>query len=572
MPLTINGSTKQVPDVYGSIKILNSGATAIPSFNGLLIVGSARQGIGYNNGNGSNVIKAFSSVADALAFYGESDLVNAMQEAKKGGAGVVYLLNPAPLTRGLATIKDSNATPKSLFDLQPKSFGAFGNDIRLDITNTGGIITIMITPVKDGHFILQDLDATGSKTIQLDGLKGLAVGDTIKAIDNASATASNHTIVDIDYANNKIVLDTAIQSKTQSQYARIFKLDIDNKKTKTFNTTDSGLLNNIMNWLSVTGYFDVTRPANYDGDITLIGAVSNHFGLLTGAAKGTSPIATETSNGDFVNCANALERLVEDFSLITGVRVRIINVISSSSLVHGSFLATAGSMRTNQKSVIVVSGCALEDILLQTTNANHPIQRAKGLNSDDFILAGMGYDDKPAYLSLAPQLAGMISANAVQKNLTKDSISASKVEYFFGEYNKETETSMYVNAGVLIVQTEKRGFTIALATNTYQKREAIWNTSDKKTYLIQQRQIVDYVFEGYREGMQVGVGTENFDEIVAVSVGLSILDRFLNEGIITDRKIVKAYRVGNAIITVPEITPLDATDFIGFELQVSING
>jgi hypothetical protein len=32
MPLTINGSTKQVPDVYGSIKILNSEATAIPSF------------------------------------------------------------------------------------------------------------------------------------------------------------------------------------------------------------------------------------------------------------------------------------------------------------------------------------------------------------------------------------------------------------------------------------------------------------------------------------------------------------------------------------------------------------
>jgi hypothetical protein len=31
MPLTINGSTEQVPDVYGSIKILNSEATAIPS-------------------------------------------------------------------------------------------------------------------------------------------------------------------------------------------------------------------------------------------------------------------------------------------------------------------------------------------------------------------------------------------------------------------------------------------------------------------------------------------------------------------------------------------------------------
>lgn len=570
MPLTINGSTKQVPDVYGSIKVLNSGSATAPSFNGLLIIGSARQGIPYNAGKGYEVIKGFSSIADAKTFFGESDLVSGGSEAKKGGAGLVYFLNTAPLTRGQVTIQDSNTTPKNLFDLKPVSYGAVGNDIRLDITNNSGVISITQTPVKDAHFILQDLDATGSKVVKLDGLSGLAVGDNIKAIDNASATASNHVITDIDYQNNKIVLDVAITSKTQNQFARIFKLDTDNKKTKSWNITDSGLLQSIIDWFNTTGLFEVSRPINYDGDITMIqGTYANHFGLLSGATKGTSPIATAT---DWQGCANSLEKLLEEFTAFSGGKIRIVNILTPDATIHGQFLATAMSSRTNQHPLQIIAGCEKDDILLQKNNSNYPIQRAKGLNSDDFILAGIGYDDKPAYLSLAPQFAGMLSANPIQKNLTKDSIVANKVEYFFGEYNKETETAPMINAGVLVVQTEKSGFTIALATNTYQKRETIWNVSDKKTYLVQQRQIVDYVFDAYKEGMQSLVGTENVTEVIASAVGLNILDQKIAEGVITDRKIVSSYRVGNAFVTVPEITPLDATDFIGFELRVAING
>ena len=572
MPITINGVTKQVPDVYGSVKILNSGASAIPNFNGLLIVGSARQGMPYTAGTGYQTILPFTNVADALAYYGESDLVSAMAEAKKGGAGVVNLLNTAPITKSSFTFMDTAGTPKALFDIIPVSYGAPSADTVITCTNTGGVITITIVPVKNVHFITTDLDATGAKTIALDGVSGLAVGDAIKTVDNASASYQSVNITDIDTINNKIIVDTTVVTRTQANYARILKLDTDNKRTRTWNTTDTGLLNSIMNWFTATSLFTVTRGSTYVGDITLInGTYNNALGLLASATKGTSPVATETVGGDFVLCASTLPRMFEEYTSFTKNRIRIVNVISSDlSYVHGAFLALASTQRQNQYSIQVVAGCALGDVNLAKSAPAYPIMRAKSLNSDDFILAGTGYDGMPPYKSLAPQFAGMLSANAVKRNLTADSVVATSVEYFFGDFNKETETTPMLASGVLIIQTDKSGYSIAQAVNTYQKHDAIWNISDKKTYLIQQRQIVDYVYETYRLGMNASVGTEGLTPITASSMGLDILDGLMVEGVITDRKIAYAKQVGNAIITAPSVTPLNAVDFIGFELLVAI--
>lgn len=571
MSLTLNGKTKYVPGVYGQVNVITSGATAIPNFNGLLIVGSAKQGIPYNAGKGYEVIRSFTSVSDAKAFYGDSDLVNAMAEAKKGGAGMVYLLNPAPLTQAKVTIKDTNTTPKNLFDLKPVFYGAAGNDIRVDISQSGNNLTISITPPKDTHYIAEDLDATGKVNVLLDSVSGLSVGDIIKSVDNNSTSVTTHTITDIDTQNNRITVDTAITSKTRAAYGRIFKHDTDNKKSKTWDKTISGLLNSILLWLNQTGYVVAEKQESYDGDITLIETISEYLGLISGATKGTSPTATETAEGDFVNCALTLDRLLEEFTSYTGGRVRIVNVVSGKPEVHGAFLSLANSVRTNEYPIVVVSGCELGDINLPKTNSSHPIQRAKGLNSDDFVLAGMGYNKLPAYKSLACQFAGLLSASRVEKNLTKDPITANEVEYFFGGYNRDTDTAAFVQAGVLVVETTKQGFVIAQAVNTYQKQESIWNASDDKTYLVQQRQIVDYVYEGFRSGMQVIAGSENLTEVTATALALGILDRFLSEGVIVDRKIVSVERVGNAIIVRPAITPIDATDFVGFELQVTIH-
>lgn len=569
--ITIDGKTRTVPSVYGSIKVINSGSKAIPPFNGLLIVGNARQGVPYNAGKGYEVITAHSNLSDVRALYGDSDLSVAFAEAQKGGAGMVYLLNPAPLTKAGFTVKDTNVSPKSLFNLVPVSAGAPSNDIRLDVTNSGGVITITFTPVKDVHFLTADLDGTGSKTFSLDSLSGLAVGDVVKIADNDSVTYQSGTITDLDQINKRVILDTTITSVTQAKYARLFKQDLDNKKQKSWNATDAGLLNSIISWINATGLFTVTRPSNFDGDITLInGTYADYLMKLPSATKGTSPVATETVGGDFDLCAGALPKLLEEFTSFTGGRIRVINLVSGVGAVHSTYLGLASTLRTNQYSVVVVAGCNAGDINLQKNDNDYPIVRAKALNSDDFILAGMGLNDQPAYKSLAPQVAGMISANRIERNLTRDPINAVKVEYFFGEFNKESHTAPMLNAGVLIVETTKQGFVLSQAVNTYQKRDSIWNASDKKSYLIQQRQIVDYVYEGYKSAMETGVGSEGFTETVAVTIGLGTLDRFLADGVITDRKIVEVTRVGNAIITKPAITPLDATDFVGFELQVEI--
>jgi hypothetical protein len=563
--VTVGGQTHTVPGAYGTMKVSNAGASGIPRFNGLLIIGNARQGIPYTAGKGNEVIKPFVSASDAKKFHGYGDIITCINQAKLGGAGTVFTLTPAKLTRVTVPIKDS--AESTIFNLSPAIYGASGNDARIKIAKTATDILVDITPVKYSKFITADIDVAGTKTIPVEDIDGVNVGDLVYLEDNNTTT--NYTsaqVVEIDKDLKRIIVDTTITSLQKAKDARLFKQNIEGKKSKLFAIDTTNLLTKIMDFINSTGVFVASRDISNNGDITLVDNVDDFIGKLVTlpADLGASPVATAT---DYNDLADELPKLLEEYTNFTKNRIRILLVASPDATVHAKYLALSKTLRSNQYSILVITGADLGDADKQENDVAHPINRARALNSGNFHIAGFGYDDLPAYLSLAPQVAGIISGNPIKRNLTKDTIIATKVEKFLGEYNKETETSKYVDNGVLTISSGKNGFYITQGVNTYQKHDSVWNEDDADTYLIQQRQIADYVFEGFREEMEAGAGEDDFDEVKAMNRGIQKLDKYLAEGVITDRSL-STRREGNSIKCYPSITPIDATDFVGFEMEI----
>jgi hypothetical protein len=570
MPITIGGKTYTVPGAYGTIEVVNLGSVSLPAFNNLIFVGSARKGLPSTSSatrKSYEFIKSFSSIADAKDWFGSSDLTRAAEYAAQGGAGVVNFVNIAPLTNGSATIMDNAGTPVTTFDIVPKDkyFGAAGNDISITIATASSKPTITVIPPKLTKFLTANT-ATTSTWLTLDDVEGLAVNQAIKLWSNASSTAQATTIAEIDTVNNKIRvadLPTAVYATTD--YGRIFLEDTDRQEVKTFDSTVT--ITDVINWIS-SGQILTASRNNYAGTVpTTLAKI--FFQIIASATKGTSPVATETGGGSFDTFAASAGQFFEQFTNYTKVRLRLVGVLSSSASVHAVYSALAATLRnTIQYSIQVITGCALGDIAL--TSVTDPITRAKALNSDDVILAGMGINGKAAYMSLAPLHAGMISANSVLNNFTSDVVPATTVEKFFGESNKATETANFLAAGVLIVGTGANGYFIVQGVNTWQNHATVWTVDGAHSYLTMQRQIVDFVYEGYKNQMQVGVGANGYGPAQASLQGLAILDKYLSEGYITARRMIDAWREGNAVKTKPEIIPLDATDFVGFELVVKI--
>jgi len=578
MPMTLEGKTFTVPGVYGTTEVVNLGSTAVPIFNTLLIVAGAKKGVPYNatGKKGYQVILPYASLNTVKEYYGVSDISRAFEYAKKGGAGAVYCINAASLTNALATILDNSGAPAASFDVYPRDnfYGAAGNDISLTMSTDTSLLTLTVIPPKLTKFLTANA-STSSPFISLGDVEGLAAGMAVKVYSNAITSAPDSvTIVSIDTVNNLVELSiNPTAAFATSAYARLFVEDTDKQATKTFSATAT--VPDVINWINGGNILTADRKTYTGIKPTTLAKV--YLQNITSATKGTSPAATETGGGDFDLLAGLAPQLFEEMTNYTKQRVRLINVVSSSAAVQAVYKTLAVTERAAGKSLQLILGCARGDILLAADNVAHPKNRAKVLNSDDCILAGMGIDGKAAYLSFAPFTAGLMSANSVKRNLTNDAVDAQSVEKTFGEFNKETVTAGYLANGVLLIGTGKNGYYIIQGINTYQNQATIWNTDDKKSYLIQQRQIVDFVYEGYKNEMEQGVGADGYGPSVASVQGGRILKKFKDDGFLEDSdagpawKIMAAYREGNAVITEPQINPVDSTDFVGFKLKILVD-
>jgi hypothetical protein len=571
MPLTLNGKTHTVPGTYGTISVINLGGSALPLFNVLLFAGSSKKGMPYNASGkkGYEVILPFASLNDVKDYYGSGNISEAFQYGQKGGGGIAFCVNVAPLTKAVAVLQDNAGTPANTLELQPadKFYGAAGNDISLTIASADSKPTLTIIPPKLTKFLTINASTT-SPVITLDNIEGLALGATVLLVDNAASAPQSVTITTLDTVNKRITLSANPTSAfATSDYARIFQEDVLKQATITFESTATII--DVLDWINTTGILLADRKA-YTGIVptTLSKKYIQNF---TSATKGTSPDATETAGGDFDLFAGAAPQLFEEFRNQNKIRIRIICLLSKDAAVHSVYRTLAQTFRNQQNSVKVIAGVASGDIALAESNANHTIKRSKALNSGDFVLASMGMDNRPAYLSFAPFLAGLISANSPNHNLTNDSVPAIVVEKTFGDFNSETETKKYLASGCILIGTGPNGFFIIQGISTYQNQMSMWNEDDDTTYLIQQRDVVDFVFEGYRQDQNEGVGSDGYGPDAARVRGLKKLKQFNTDGFIEgDYKILEAKRIGNAVITKPSIKPAGLTDFVGFELQVVI--
>ncbi|MGE5680360.1 MAG: hypothetical protein ACM34K_05710 [Bacillota bacterium] len=563
--ITINGITHSVPDIYFDCEVINLGATTIPAFNGLIHIGSARKGIPYTAGKGFEVIKAFSDVPNVKKFYGVSDLSKAFEQAKAGGAGTDYFLNAAALTKGKATIKDNATTPAGTFDIEPKEYGAHGNDISLKMETASSKLTLTIIPPKLTKFLSANA-STSSKEISLEDVEGLFAGLSINLVSNSVLTPQAVKIVSVDSENSKITIDSNPSSAfAAADYARIFVEDTDNQEVNIFDTTAISV-NDIINAISKGQILNASRGTNTGIVPTTL--AKTYLQAISGATKGTSPVATTTSGGDYDLIGGKLPQLFEEFSNYTKARIRLVNLLTSDSAVHMIYKTVALTLRNINYSIQVITGCKKGDIDKEASDSDHPIARLKALNSSDIILIVMGIDNKDAYISLAPQIAGIMASNSVKHNLTWDKISAVVVEKFFGESNKISELQPLINAGAIVLRTDSDGFFIAQGLNSYQDHAKEWNEEDDTTYLIMQRQIVDFVNEGIRKGMRVG--SDDVTVSTETEKLLGILKTYSDQKFITSYGVTRAEEKGNAIYLDPQYTPINSNDFIGGTIKVII--
>jgi len=572
MPIFIDGKTYTVPDVYGSTEVINLGSTTIPAFNGLLLIFGAKRGIPYN-ASGKQAyenIRAFSDIPSVKKEYGTGDASKAFAQAKKGGAGVVYMLNAAPLTQAKVTIMDSGTTPVNSFDVIPKVWGAVGNDISLKILDDavgGESIILTIVPPKNTKFLTANA-TTSRAAITVDNLEGLAVGMEIKLVSNTVTTPHTFHIAGLVPETNDVLLSLSSGAFATTDYARIYVEDVENQEVGMFNKYTA-------NHLDVIKFINSGKILTAIPSPSATGILPSPMGKISlqaiaGAKKGTSPNANEGVGGDWDLVAESLPLLFEQYRNYTKAKIRIICPITGNNYIMTSYNSIAVSLRNIGYSIINVFGNVLGAINTAEPSSYSTINIAKALNSDNSILVGMGIDGEAAYLSSAPQFAGWLSGNTVKKNTTWDSIQASSVEKFFGESNRDTELKKFVDAGVIVFRTTPEGFFIAQGLTTYQDHTMIWNSSDKKTYLIMQRQIVDYVEEGYKAQMMIALKDDNITVSGAVNQGQMILKKYADEGYIKDDYVVTGYRESNAIITNPKFKPADSNDFVGYKLTVII--
>jgi len=316
--LTLDGKTYQVPGAYGTIEVINIGSVALPVFNVLLIAGTARQGLPHNASGkkGYEVIQGYSSKVTAESYYGVSELTKALDYAKRGGAGAVFLVNLASLTQAKATIKDNEATPANTLDLEvlDKWWGSAGNDIALTIANDGTNVTYTILPPKLTKYLTADA-STSSKLISLEDVEGIIVGATIKMWNNAQSTLQSVTIEAVDKVNKTITISANPSAAyATSAYARIYQEDTDNQETKTFVMADV-TIEDVIEWINSGKILKASR-STYTGSVpnTL---TKTQLQLISGATIAVSPVATETTGGDFDTFATNAPQLLKNLQTLT---------------------------------------------------------------------------------------------------------------------------------------------------------------------------------------------------------------------------------------------------------------
>lgn len=571
MSLVLGGVTYVVPGAYSIQEIINAGGNAIPVFNVGVIIGTGISGVPYLAGIGSpppltapDFILPFSDSALAKQYFGDvgdSNIITAMNFAKKTGAGTVYAINVNPLT-ALTGGLVANAAPVTAFTLNTtlKQYGVKANDTSLTIA------TSIHTIIPPKNVTLLTANSGTGKTISVassDVIDRLVVGATVYINSNGYVAPVAKIIESKDSVAKTITFTVALATTALiADYARIYQEDTDNQEVSSAALTTPAL---VEAFYAASEYANIVIAAG----VTLmpVTLAKTSFQLLTAATKATSPAATAS---DWQAIADNFQRWNEEFAIVNKKYMRVLNIVTSDAANHVSFATLATSMRNISKPIAVIAGVALGDYLLATSNAANPITRAKALNTDAIQLAGFGLDGYAAYLSLAAEIFGIRISNAITHNQTNDLLVASTVEKAY--YQEETALETLCVNGVMAIKMTQTGFKIAQGLTTYQDHAVTFNPDTKMTYLVTLRDLADFDLRLMLELLDQFAGADGVTREVLSSAVVNASETELNQlGYITAYQIQSITKDGNAWTIERSIALESPTDFIGLINTIIVN-
>ena len=249
--------------------------------------------------------------------------------------------------------------------------------------------------------------------------------------------------------------------------------------------------------------------------------------------------------------------------------MRVIGLTTTDADNHGAFADLAVAQRALNMPIAVVAGCELGDIAKSSSDSDYPVKRAFALNSQDFQLAGFGFDGLSAGLSYAGELFGIRLANNVNHNQTWDDIVASTVEKSYAQDDADYQTM--ITAGVVSILGTKTGFKISQGVSTYQDQSTTFNPDTKSTYLIQNRDVADFDLRAMIELLETVNGTDGITKESLSNLVVKTSELLVSAAIITSYTITSITKSGNAW-TVKRTASIDSpTDFIGLENTLLVN-
>jgi hypothetical protein len=246
-----------------------------------------------------------------------------------------------------------------------------------------------------------------------------------------------------------------------------------------------------------------------DGASTLPDDVDDTLENLPSGTAGTSP---DPDGDDYDNIIALLPSHIQekDIRLICPVAYE---TLANQQAILVAFRDFAISQRdTEERPIQIVCGGLLGDIDLTKTGAtdyDNPVKRTAALNNQDVILAVGGIDGKAPYISSAPGVLGMLAANAIAHNLTRDVVVASTLEKKW----TTTQLEMLLDAGCIPIGFRNTSYFIVKGVNSLQANTQSWNESNQTTYLPMQRAIVDYIQKTLVDGIDANfIGTDGVTE------------------------------------------------------------
>jgi hypothetical protein len=284
-----------------------------------------------------------------------------------------------------------------------------------------------------------------------------------------------------------------------------------------------------------------------------------------GVTLGTWVDATAT---DWTNIANNFQRWNDEIAAVYKYYIRVVGAMVSTYTIHPTLATMAATLRTNGNPIKVITGCALADYALTTSDNSYPVVRAQTLNNDDILLAGFGLDSLAAYKTLAGEIFGMVLANNVGHNLTHDQVVCTTVEKAYGQ--ADTTYLTFIQAGVIAIQSTKNGYVISQGVTTYQDQTTTFNTVTKRTYLSSMRDLADYDTIAANQTLQNYVGADGVTATVVAKVLTDLANQEIQSGIILSAAIISIVQSQNAWIATRQVTIPTPTDFVGVVTQIIV--